>query len=46
MATTTDRIPNRWGIAVAAVVMQICLGAAYGWWVFVGPLTSMMPAGR
>ena len=36
MATTTDRIPNRWGIAVAAVVMQICLGAAYGWSVFVG----------
>jgi OFA family oxalate/formate antiporter-like MFS transporter len=32
---------NRWLIAVAAVVMQICLGAAYGWSVFVGPLVSM-----
>ena len=32
---------NRWGIAAAAVVMQICLGAAYGWSVFVTPLASM-----
>ena len=32
---------NRWVIAVAAVVMQICLGAAYGWSVFVTPLVAM-----
>ncbi|HZT75824.1 MAG TPA: OFA family MFS transporter [Vicinamibacterales bacterium] len=32
---------NRWLIAVAAVVMQICLGAAYGWSVFVAPLIAM-----
>ncbi len=32
---------NRWTIAAAAVVMQICLGAAYGWSVFVAPLVSM-----
>ena len=32
---------NRWLIALAAVVMQICLGAAYGWSVFVAPLVSM-----
>jgi len=32
---------NRWLIALAAVVMQICLGAAYGWSVFVTPLVSM-----
>jgi OFA family oxalate/formate antiporter-like MFS transporter len=32
---------NRWLIAVAAVVMQICLGAAYGWSVFVQPLGGM-----
>src|SRR3954469_21764901 len=32
---------NRWTIAVAAVVMQICLGAAYGWSVFVAPLVAM-----
>ena len=31
---------NRWLIAAAAVVMQICLGAAYGWSVFVQPLVS------
>ncbi len=36
----TERLPNRWGIAVAAVIMQICLGAVYGWSVFVKPLIS------
>src|SRR5512146_1270534 len=34
----TEQLRNRWGIAVAAVVMQICLGAVYGWSVFVKPL--------
>lgn len=34
----SDRLPNRWGIAVAAVCMQICLGAVYGWSVFKIPL--------
>jgi OFA family oxalate/formate antiporter-like MFS transporter len=33
-----ERLPNRWGIAVAAVLMQICLGAVYGWSVFKIPL--------
>ena len=33
-----EPIRNRWGIAAAAVVMQICLGAVYGWSVFVKPL--------
>jgi OFA family oxalate/formate antiporter-like MFS transporter len=32
--------PNRWVIAVAAVIMQICLGAVYGWSVFVKPLIA------
>lgn len=36
----TDRLPNRWGIAAAAVVMQICLGAVYAWSVFVKPLVT------
>jgi len=36
-----NQLPNRWGIAVAAVVMQICLGAVYGWSVFVKPLISV-----
>jgi MFS transporter, OFA family, oxalate/formate antiporter len=30
-------LPNRWMIALAAVVMQVCLGAVYGWSVFVRP---------
>jgi OFA family oxalate/formate antiporter-like MFS transporter len=41
MATEpTRRVANRWTIAAAAVVMQICLGAAYGWSVFVRPLVG------
>jgi OFA family oxalate/formate antiporter-like MFS transporter len=31
---------NRWAIAAAAVVMQLCLGAVYGWSVFVKPLQA------
>lgn len=34
----SERLANRWGIAVAAVIMQICLGAVYGWSVFKIPL--------
>ena len=34
----SERLANRWGIAVAAVCMQICLGAVYGWSVFKKPL--------
>ena len=37
---TIRPLPNRWIIAVAAVLMQICLGAVYGWSVFVKPLIS------
>lgn len=33
-------IRNRWLIAVAAVIMQVCLGAVYGWSVFVKPLIA------
>src|SRR5581483_10893666 len=33
-------LPNRWMIAGAAVIMQICLGAVYGWSVFVKPLIA------
>jgi OFA family oxalate/formate antiporter-like MFS transporter len=35
-----ERIRNRWGIAAAAVLMQICLGAVYGWSVFKKPILS------
>jgi len=34
------RLANRWAIAAAAVIMQLCLGAAYGWSVFVRPLVG------
>ncbi len=33
-------LPNRWGIAVAGVIMQIGLGAVYAWSVFRIPLTK------
>jgi OFA family oxalate/formate antiporter-like MFS transporter len=36
----SEKIANRWLIAVAAVIMQICLGAVYGWSVFVKPLVG------
>jgi len=36
----SEKLPNRWMIAIAAVVMQICLGAVYGWSVFVRPLMA------
>ncbi len=35
-----ERLPNRWGIAAAAVGMQVCLGAVYAWSVFVKPLVN------
>jgi MFS transporter, OFA family, oxalate/formate antiporter len=37
---SVERTGNRWLIALAAVVMQVCLGAAYGWSVFVKPLVA------
>ncbi|HKX26354.1 MAG TPA: OFA family MFS transporter [Blastocatellia bacterium] len=36
----TERHPNRWVIAAAAVVMQIALGAVYAWSVFRTPLVQ------
>ncbi len=35
-----EKLRNRWGIAAAAVIMQICLGAVYGWSVFSKPLVA------
>jgi OFA family oxalate/formate antiporter-like MFS transporter len=37
----TEQLRNRWGIAIAAVFMQLCLGAVYGWSVFKKPLMAM-----
>jgi OFA family oxalate/formate antiporter-like MFS transporter len=31
---TSNDLPNRWGIAIAGIVMQIALGAVYAWSVF------------
>ncbi len=36
-------LPNRWLIAAAAVLMQLCLGAVYAWSVFIKPLTATQP---
>ena len=32
---------KRWGIAAAAVVIQLCLGTVYAWSVFINPLMNM-----
>ena len=42
MATNAaaQRLPNRWIIVVAAVVMQLSLGSVYAWSVFVTPLIN------
>jgi MFS transporter, OFA family, oxalate/formate antiporter len=42
----SDHLPNRWGIAVAAVIMQICLGAVYGWSVFGKTRAAMVRPSR
>ena len=34
------RVLSRWWVALAAVLMQLCLGAAYGWSIFVKPLVA------
>ena len=36
-----NRLPNRWVIATAAVIMQVCLGSVYAWSVFTKPLMAM-----
>jgi OFA family oxalate/formate antiporter-like MFS transporter len=33
-------LPNRWIIALAAVMMQVCLGSVYAWSVFTKPLMA------
>ena len=37
----SERLPNRWGIASAGLLMQICLGILYSWAVFRGPLAQL-----
>lgn len=43
MATDTSavKVRNRWGIVVAAIVMQLALGSVYAWSVFVIPLQKL-----
>ncbi|HLX43644.1 MAG TPA: OFA family MFS transporter [Bryobacteraceae bacterium] len=38
-----NRLPNRWLIAVAAILIQICCGAVYSWSVFVKPMLATEP---
>ena len=35
-----ERAQRRWTVAVATVVTQVCLGAVYGWSVFVNPIVQ------
>lgn len=36
-----ERLPNRWLFAVAAIVMQLCLGNLYTWSIFRTPLMKL-----
>ncbi|SRR5579883_614869 len=39
------KLPNRWVIALAAVIMQVCLGSVYAWSVFTKPLIGALGLG-
>src|SRR5919202_6005200 len=39
--TRSHSAGNRWGIVVAAIFMQLALGAVYAWSVFVTPLRAV-----
>lgn len=39
----SSQLPNRWVIAIAAVIMQVCLGSVYAWSVFTKPLMALEP---
>ena len=43
MSTPTARVGNRWTIVIAAIFMQLALGAVYAWSVFVAPLRAVNP---
>ena len=38
-----QRLPNRWLIACAGVIMNVCVGTTYAWSVFTKPLTQSEP---
>jgi MFS transporter, OFA family, oxalate/formate antiporter len=38
-----QRVPNRWLIACAGVIMNVCVGTTYAWSVFTKPLTQANP---
>lgn len=45
-SVTGSRLPNRWGIAIAAFCMQLALGAVYAWSVFLNPVISEYKAAK
>src|SRR6478672_5038048 len=42
-APVATKPANRWGIAMAGIVMQLALGAIYAWSLFVDPLSKLHP---
>ncbi len=40
---SVQRLPNRWLIAAAGVIMNVCVGTTYAWSVFTKPLTHDNP---
>jgi len=43
MSSQQHALPNRWSIVIAAIFMQLALGAVYAWSVFVIPLGNLNP---
>ncbi len=41
MNSKTQKNINRWYIAIAGILMQLCLGTVYGWSVFSKPLANL-----
>ena len=41
MNSNTQKNINRWYIAIAGILMQLCLGTVYGWSVFSKPLANL-----
>ena len=40
----TQKVLNRWGVVIGAILIQLCLGAIYAWSVFTPALTAKDPA--
>ena len=45
-SSTQSSLPNRWGLAIAAFLMQLALGSVYAWSVFLKPVIAVYHVSR